>query len=134
MITALHKISPYSFITDDDINQFIIENKETIDKIRSMFHKAPKLLGEGADGVVFDIGGLVLKIFKNHFSFEAACEAMDRLYENPELAKTEAMIYDIDVLGHILGNEIYYYITEKMTTTDNFTRDQDKSLRDYYNL
>jgi hypothetical protein len=39
---------------------------------------------------------------------------MERLHKNPDLAKTEAMIYDAGYLGDIGKMKIYYIIIEKM--------------------
>lgn len=41
-------------------------------------------------------------------------QAQRRLHENPETAKTEAMIYDVGELGIFSRTPIYYYIIEKM--------------------
>jgi len=95
---------------------FYKNNKSKIESLKKMFKTRPKLLGRGDDGVAFSIGpNLVLKIFKDNFSYLKAQEAMQRLHKMPELAKTEAMIYDIGTLGEYRGYPIYYYIMEKMT-------------------
>lgn len=94
---------------------FYSSNKEKLDKLRNNFKERPKLIGEGADGVVFSIGpDLILKIFKDDFSYLKAKETIKRLHDFPELAKTEAMIYDTGELGEYQGHHIYYYIMEKM--------------------
>jgi hypothetical protein len=99
----------------DKIKEYIFNNKDKIDKIRSTFSYEPKRLGSGVDGVAFDINEYsVLKIFKSKFAYDQAKKAMDRLHKNPELAKTEAMIYDMGELGTYNDDEIYYYIIEKM--------------------
>lgn len=109
--------------------QFLLENKKKIDSIRRSFETSdPKYLGGGADGAAFDIGGgKVLKVFRDKVSYTKALLAFDRLHKSPSLAKTEAMIYDIGILGHYSryqdepGQDVYYYIMEKM-----------KPIRDYY--
>jgi hypothetical protein len=94
---------------------FIRKNKATFDKLRSNFKHEPVFLGTGADGSAFDIGGeRVLKIFGDTHAYQKAKEAMNRLHTQPELAKSEAMIYDIGKIGEINGNPIYYYIMEKL--------------------
>lgn len=100
-----------------DIIEFIRENKSALNKLRQHFKSQPTMLGGGADGVAFDIGGNnVLKIFGDEAAYEKAKEAIKRLHGNPELARTEAMIYDTGKLGEINGNEIFYYIMEKLKT------------------
>jgi hypothetical protein len=120
----------------DNINKvffsnFVAKNKNVINKIRRSFKVTiPKYLGGGADGAAFDIGeGRILKIFRDQVSYEKAQAAHERLYKNPPLAKTEAMIYDVGVLGRFgdshsnLGPLVYYYIMEKMKTLGDFSTD-----------
>jgi len=126
----MHDAFLASFILDVDdhanadnfqaIRQFIKDNKVKIDKLRSSFRKSPVYLGGGEDGSAFDIGGgAVLKVFKGEAGFRAALQAMERLHKTPQLAKTEAMIYDAGELGTLntprFSGSIYYYIQEKMT-------------------
>jgi len=109
--------------------QFINENKSKIDKILSSGSSRPKLLGSGEDGAAFDIGnGLILKIFTESYSFLQAKESFERLHKNPEIAKNEAMIYDVGILGKLDKKTIYYYIMEKMKTIPHDTN-IDTSLR-----
>lgn len=114
---------------DAKVIEFIKRNRATIDKIRSAFAKQPVRLGAGADGVAYDIGqDRVLKVFKDRQAFVKAMEAIKRLHKQPQVAKTEAMIYDAGLLGSFQRYEdqtfdIYYYIMEKMTP-----------LRDYYGV
>lgn len=123
----LHQSFEYLFqdVDEDQLIQFINSNKSTIDKIRASFTvSAPKYLGGGSDGVAFDIGDRILKIFKDETSFIKAKEAFNRLHTNSKLAKTEAMIYDVGKLGNYKKKSfyddsyrevsIYYYIMEIM--------------------
>jgi hypothetical protein len=105
-------------------------NKETIKKIRRSFAiSEPRYIGGGADGIAYDIGeGRILKLFKDQVSFEKANEAINRLHKVPDLAKTEAMIYDTgklfvfyyEDLNENEGQGIYYYIIEKMVPILDF--------------
>ena len=105
------------------IKEFVQKYKDKIKRIRSAFAQLPKYLGGGADGVAFDIGeGKVLKIFRDEHSYQKASHAFERLHNNPNIARTEAMIYDIGELGDFpnkydaeQSTKLYYYIIEKMT-------------------
>lgn len=107
--------------TVEMLRQFVRNNKDKIRKLRLLFNTSnPKYLGGGADGIAFDIGdGRILKVFRDHHSYNKALEAQKRLHENPHLARTEAMIYDIGPLGELTDGDykipLYYYIMEKMT-------------------
>lgn len=103
-----------------DLNEFIQENKPLINKLRRHFTSSdPQVLGQGADGVALGISpNLVLKLFRTRNAYHHAMKAMDRLHKNPELAKTEAMIYDAGILGEFNNQEVYYYIIERMTPLD----------------
>ena len=111
-------VPDYGYLAgSEDIVEFIRGNKEALDKLRQHFKGEPKMLGKGADGSAFDIGGNnVLKIFNDKVSYEKAKEAIKRLHGNPELSRTEAMIYDVGEIGEINGRTIYYYIMEKLKT------------------
>jgi hypothetical protein len=105
--------------SQDEMIKFFNKNKNKIDKIRRLFSSRPNYLGGGADGVAFDIGGgRILKIFRDTLSYNKAVEAYQRLHKQPELAKTEAMIYDINS-GSLMEN-VYYYIMEQMKTIMSF--------------
>jgi len=128
LFQAIKEIMGY--FSQDQFSDFVSQNKDTINKIRKTFETAlPKYLGGGADGVAFDIGDKVLKIFKDNVSYIKAKEALNRLHQNANLAKTEAMIYDVGVLGQIHGSmydatketALYYYIMEKMKPLDEFS-------------
>lgn len=99
--------------------EFINENKSKIDKLRSNFSKPPVELGQGVDGIAYDIGeDMVLKIFKNKFAFSKAKESVENLHGNKMLAETEANIYDVGVFNTVEfeGEDytFYYLIIEKM--------------------
>lgn len=98
-----------------EIANFIETNKSKIDKITNLFDSAPKMIGNGLDGFAYSIGkNKVLKIFMDPTAFFAAKDAMHRLHKQPELAKTEAMIYDVGLLGRFENSPIYYYVMERM--------------------
>ena len=122
IIKALEKITGISYHSRIyyKIFDFIKENREIINKIRTMFSYTPKIIGKGDDGIAYDIGkNLVLKIFQDSYSFNKAKESIETLYKNPELAKTEAMIYDLGVIGNIENKTVYYYIMEKVKPISN---------------
>jgi len=130
---ALQEIAGQGY-SEESFAKFVTDNKKTIDKVRRTFEKPPTYLGGGSDGVAFDTGTRILKIFKDDVSYQAAKAAFDRLHKSPGLAKTEAMIYDVGLLGkeEDFGN-IYYYIIEKMQTLDNFPNSEDdiKDILEY---
>lgn len=123
IVEALRKF--YGAVPKEDIDQFLTENKEAINKLKSSFEQQPVVLGEGADGITFSIGSdLVLKIFTEEHSYNKAKEAQERLWKNPKAARTEAMIYDVGVLGQIYSFPLYYYIIQKMKPVfNNLTSD-----------
>lgn len=98
------------------VQSFYKKNRTKIDSLRRFFAKPPAYLGGGSDGSAFDIGnGLVLKIFGDKFSYDAALKAQERLHKFPQIAKTEAMIYDAGELGKFDNSKkIFYTIMEKM--------------------
>lgn len=124
LIDGISKVMGYA--PQRDMVRFVTDNKTKIDSVRRLFQtQQPKYLGGGADGAAFDIGGgKVLKIFRDNISYEKALLAFDRLHKSPELAKTEAMIYDVGTLGRFggdpgdpqSGSPVYYYIIETMKT------------------
>lgn len=99
-----------------EINEFIYKNKSKINSLRRHFEISdPEILGKGADGVALGISkNLVLKIFTSYNAYIQTVNSMNRLHKNPEIAKTEAMIYDVGELGEFNGQIIFYYIIEKM--------------------
>ncbi len=102
----------------DNVLYFINENKAILDQIKSQCSKNPILLGKGMDGAVFDIGqSRVLKFFTSTVAYNNALKAFDRLHKSTQIAKNEAMIYDIGQINLYSNNRkkiIYYYIMEKM--------------------
>jgi hypothetical protein len=96
--------------------KFINDNRDTLNRIRSQFQTEPKELGRGSDGIAYSIGkDRVLKLFKSRDAYEAAVNAIQRLWKQPESAVTEAMIYDAGAFNLIGGiHHSYYYIIEKM--------------------
>ncbi len=100
-------------------NKFVDDNIGQINKIRRFFSKAqPEILGEGADGIAYDIGNFVLKLYTDGFVHNENLKTVERLHQGSPIAKTEAMIYDVGSLGILPNNqEMYYLIIEKMTPT-----------------
>jgi hypothetical protein len=97
------------------ISKFLKDNKAKVNRIRSQFSGPPKFLGGGADGRAYSINPhTVLKLFRDEHAFNHALKSVERLHKNPELAKTEAMIYDVGVLGTYNNEPLYYYVIEQM--------------------
>lgn len=124
--------------TKDLFNKFIKLNLPKINSIRSMFQLAnPKLLGQGVDGVVYDIGGnKVLKIFTSDYVYKNLLLAQRLLRDKPHFAKTEAMVYDVGIIGHFDNNTflqktIYYAIIEKMHIEDSNYQELIDRAKDY---
>ena len=127
LVEAINKITGITWPKlTGTVEKFISDNLQTLNKIRSQFQTEPRELGQGSDGIAYDIGpDRVLKIFHSTAAYEAAKNAMNRLWKTPPAAGTEAMIYDIGELGSIFTPatpnrreftyHIYYYIMEKMT-------------------
>jgi hypothetical protein len=111
-------------------NGFIKANKEKINSVRRFFQMQPYYLGAGATGVAFQISkDHVLKIFRDKHGYLKAKEAQERLYKNPTLGKTEAMIYDVGKFNEYvdpingLHIELYYYITQLMQPLTSLSDD-----------
>ena len=125
IIVALKNIfqggAQYLRANKEQIVQFIIENNPTIDNIKKWFATSePITLGKGIDGVAFDIGNnRVLKIFSSAAAYTKTKEAFERIKKNYNIAKTEAIIYDIGLLGSYQDINLYYYIIEKMHPVEN---------------
>lgn len=128
LVPALKKLSFFDGTALTQISEkFVQENLETLNRIRKQFEHEPRQLGPGgADGVAFAISpSKVFKIFRSRNAYQAAREAMARLWKNPQAAATEAMIYDagefnpipirINDQGAISSTYLYYYIIERMT-------------------
>ena len=119
---ALKNLHKYNYIDDSEgeVESFMEDNYNKLNSVASGFSYPPKLIGDGSDGVVFDVGpNQVLKIFQDSYSFNKAKEAVERLHKNPNLGKNEAMIYDIGELGEFRKKPIYYYVIEKMKMLEN---------------
>jgi protein associated with RNAse G/E len=101
-----------------------------IDGLRHFFTKNPQFLGRGSDGAVFDVGEFILKIFRDPVAYQAAEAAMHRLHKEPELAKTEAMIYDAGKLGVFRNKDVFYYVMEKMIPISNIDLDFKNKVKD----
>lgn len=132
IITAIVKLFkyPYDDIVYKQTKNFINENIGTINSIRRFFKAPPVFLGGGVDGVVFSIGaGYVLKIFQDPHAYQEAVKAMERLHSNPKLAKTEAMIYDVGLLGNFHNHPLYYYIMEQMVPANSISEEFTVALR-----
>jgi len=125
----------YRSITDSNINDFLLDNKEKIDNATKLGRGNKVILGKGVDGIAIDIGNdKVLKIFFEKYPYLMALESIKRLHNNPELADTEAMIYDADIFGNISVDDrhkitLYYSIIEKMKPLNNGDRDIQNSFR-----
>ncbi len=106
------------------VSQFLDTAKEKLSKIRPLMDTgSPKLLGSGVDGVAFQISkSMVLKLFKGKFALDKALSSMDILHKNPEMARTEAMVYDAGILGQFARNDVFYLIIEKMKPVSDLTK------------
>jgi hypothetical protein len=104
-----------------DTIEFIHDHKAKLDYIARGFGGTPILLGSGSDGSAFSVGrDRVLKIFRDRSAYEAARAAQKRLWEGGNLARTEAMIHDVGEIGDFLGNQIFYYVIERMKPVKNY--------------
>lgn len=114
----------YGYVDFNSVKELIQQNRKVIDGIRSFFVGRPQFLGEGADGVVYAISpNAILKFFNDEHLYNETKKAIDRLHTQPDLAKTEAMIYDV---GKLTTNNsenpynIQYYIMERMKPITSF--------------
>lgn len=115
-----------------EITDFVNKNMPTINKIRSMmkYHR-PKTLpeGESTTGVAMQINdNMILKIFDQEYDAQKAKESMDRLWSDPELARTEPMIYDVGSLGMFVNTPIFYSIMEKMKPVSSLNVKDKKTI------
>lgn len=95
----------------EETKKFFIQEGDNLKKLYHWIKKKPLYLGGGAGGVAFDVGdNKVFKLFRNAVEYEKAVEAQEVIFNRPDIAKTEAMIYDVGILG-----EYYYTVSEKMT-------------------
>jgi len=111
----------------EQLYNYINQNKSKLDRIMLQAETfRPKMLGAGADGVAFEIAkDKVLKIFTNKFAYEKSLEAINNLYQNPQISKTEAMLYDVGEFPPFKGKKLYYYIIEKFETSRVIDIDDD---------
>jgi len=123
-----------------NIINFIQSNASKLDDLKNLwFKESPKFLGKGEDGIVFDIGdNKIIKIFSSRYSYDHVIKVMKRLTDNPEMSKTEAIIFDAGIFhmsSSVFKKPLYYYIMEKMKTTiQSIDDDSDKNLfRDLIN-
>lgn len=138
LIEALKQLASVGFSERDypAISKFMEDNKQVFRQIRSWFDTtSPVYLGGGADGVAFDIGGdKILKVFRSRPAYIKTQRAIERLHKNPELAKTEAMVYDIgefsplDAKGYTVN--LYFYVIEKMRPVQDLSSKDD--IHDLY--
>ena len=117
----------------DAARDFIIQNKNKLNKIIRLFESPPVLLGTGADGVTFSVGkDKVFKIFKSKTAYISAMDAIKALHSGDDLAKYEAMIYDS---GQFEGVKLYYYVIEKMETIKGPNKESFSNLlQSIYNI
>jgi len=109
IIKSIRALTKFS---DEEILKLLTDNKEKIDSIRRLIQMQPEYLGGGVDGEAYKINNsMVLKIFVNNFAYIKAKESQDLLFKNPNLAGTEAMIYDVGEFKNDIY-PIYYYIIE----------------------
>ena len=111
------------------VASFVRENKAIINGLRNSFTGKPKYLRAGSDGAAFDVGNFILKIFRDPTAYKAAIEAKRKLDSKLDLAKTEAVIYDVGVLGSFNGQNVYYYLMEKMIAVENLGFPLEEALR-----
>lgn len=125
-ITNIQDYDRLKKMTED----FVYANWGLLHKIRSQFKQEPRELGRGEDGIAFGIGkDRVLKLFASRGAYNAAVNAMQRLWKHPETAGTEAMIYDAGAFKPFKDDfnsiTIYYYIIERMTASREVIRKSD---------
>ena len=127
----------------ESIDRFYLSNENKIRDLRKNFTMQPKLLGSGVDGIAFQINDYqVLKIFRNQASFEDAKKAMERLHKYPDLAGTEANIYDVGIIGeydyrsgdYVAEYPVYYYIIELMKPVSKIGLEDDPEITNKNNI
>ncbi len=118
---AMFNFTPSDEARTKMLEGFILKNKKAIDRLHSMFGNNPKLLGKGSDGVAFQINNhQVIKFLTNAYAYQEAVKAMNRIHDEPEVAKTEAMIYECGEVGKWASKTLYYVVLEKMTPVWDF--------------
>lgn len=126
-------------LTIDDVfmNNFskLVNNNSRLRSILEVADTVPTILGSGQEGIAFSIGPTrVLKIFKQKASLQHAINSIRRLHTSPELARTEAMIYDAGSIGNFGTIPIYYYIIEKMKTVLNMEKNDQNTIHEIVKL
>lgn len=126
-LSTLFEAYPGNKAFQEKAAKFIKDNTPALNKIKKFFTLIPRKLGAGVDGVAFAISpNLVIKIHKSEFLFHEAQKSMKRLHAVPDLAKTEAMIYDAGTIGTFVDMEnlvpIYYTIMELMKPVTDMNR------------
>lgn len=122
-------------VTIQAIKNFISNNKSKISEILNIGTTIPRPVGCGIDGCAFSISdNLILKIFKDKQLYNKSLETINRLHKEPQLANTEAMIYDVGELGKFefaqLKIPIYYYIMEKMKPVSTLNQNTIENIYD----
>lgn len=102
---------------------FLEKHKNKIDQFKKMSQGGEiTLLGTGAQGIAFQLSpNLVIKFFTSLEGYQEAKNSIERLHQHPELARTEAMMYDFGIVGTFSNSPVYYYIMEKMQPVRGFT-------------
>jgi hypothetical protein len=115
MIRSLFGKEPTSDNDLASLKSQIVKNRVICDRVAAIIGSRPKKLGMGADGVVYQVNDhQVIKFLTSRYAFEEAQKAFDRLHSNPELSKTEAMIYDLGKLIDFKDKRIFFILLEKM--------------------
>jgi hypothetical protein len=113
IIEALKSLRPSVMLPQ--VEEFILENKDQLDKLLKTFQHPPRKLGRGHDGVAFSVGqSMVFKLFNSQGAFDATKDSIESLHNKTVNAKTEAMIYDSGELFIMEEPPLYYLIIEKM--------------------
>lgn len=126
-LSTLFEAYPGNKAFQEKAAKFIKDNILSINKIKKFFTLIPRKLGAGVDGIAFAISStLVIKIHRSEFLFHEAQKAMKRLHAIPDLAKTEAMIYDAGIIGAFPDQGgsalVYYTIIERMKPVTDMSR------------
>jgi len=118
-------------IDETFVNSFIklVTNNIRLRSVLEASEIIPTFLGSGQEGVAYSIGrSRVLKIFKQKASLQHAINSIKRLHQNPDLARTEAMIYDAGELGMFGNIPVYFYIIEKMIPVSKMEKEDETTV------
>jgi hypothetical protein len=101
---------------DREVVGLIKRNRSEIGKIRGLSDSGKiEYIGSGSFGVVYRLNDrMVLKIFMGNFDREGAKESMELIWGGERRGRTEAMVYGEGSFGEFMGEEVRYYIMEKM--------------------